>query len=399
VGWLTAAVGAYILSAWVVFSGVLIAQNNFISDQSHYRPPEQQTQSFLQFQDGNWYYEIITLGYSYSPGRRSNIAFFPLYPLVAGGLARATGLPVLTSLALVSNAALVAAYALFVAYARRRTDDPQVIGGALAAFALFPPTFFFRMAYAESLFLVCGIGVLLVIQRRGPILAAALLTAAAGATRSVGLAFALPVAMYAWEECRARGASRLAAAWRTLAALAMSGAGLAAFMLYQLVALGDPLAFVRVQEAWVYAPPVSLLGRLWASFTLWPIWGVYDPQSPTYWQNISRSADPVFNLPFANPLYFLLIVALVGVGWRRKWLDRYDLAASAGLLAIPYFTRGYDIGMNSHARYAAVAFPAYLVAGHLFPQMPAGWGGALLGVCGWFPGMYAALYSIGYPLF
>ena len=74
---------------------------------------------------------------------------------VAESPAAATGLPASWALILVSHLFLVAAFVLLAAYAQGRTREASEEWPtcAVLAFGLFPPTFFFRMVYTESLFL------------------------------------------------------------------------------------------------------------------------------------------------------------------------------------------------------------------------------------------------------
>jgi hypothetical protein len=68
-----------------------------------------------------------------------------------------------------------------------------------------------------------------------------------------------------------------------------------------------------------------------------------------------------------------LDINTVLLGWRKRWLNAYEISLSAGLLLIPYVTRGYDFGMCSQGRFAAVCFPMYLVMGRLLAAMPTTW--------------------------
>jgi hypothetical protein len=56
---------------------------------------------------------------------------------------------------------------------------------------------------------------------------------------------------------------------------------------------------------------------------------------------------------------------LIAVGARKGWLTAYEVLVAIPLLGIPYVTRAFEMGMSSHARFAAVVFPAFIVLGHL----------------------------------
>jgi hypothetical protein len=54
--------------------------------------------------------------------------------------------------------------------------------------------------------------------------------------------------------------------------------------------------------------------------------------------------------------------------------------------------------MNSHARYALVAFPVYLVLGRLLSALPLTYVATVLALSGFLLGIYAALFA-GWFLF
>ena len=73
--------------------------------------------------DGQWYKAIVQDGYSYSPSRRSNVAFFPAYPLLARVCARLTGLGAEQALLVVSNVFLVLTFVWLYRYSTERLLD------------------------------------------------------------------------------------------------------------------------------------------------------------------------------------------------------------------------------------------------------------------------------------
>lgn len=157
--------------------------------------------------DGHHYRNIVENGYAYDPDTRSNVAFFPWFPCSAWFVKQATGLGATTALLLTSNAYLLGAFMLFAGYLQHRRQplpQPQLPDGsysiaeaALPAFAFFPTTFFFRMLYAESSFLMLALLAMYGMARRWPLLVIALAVGAATATRPVGAALLPPLAMHA----------------------------------------------------------------------------------------------------------------------------------------------------------------------------------------------------------
>ena len=88
---------------------------------------------------------------------------------------------------------------------------------------------------------------------------------------------------------------------------------------------------------------------------------------------------------------------LLAIGGWKRWLNRYELWLGAGLLLIPYVTRGHEMCLASAGRFACVAFPCYLVMGQLLGRM--GHTAALvLVIAAVLLGTYAALFAAGYGL-
>ena len=80
---------------------------------------------------------------------------------------------------------------------------------------------------------------------------------------------------------------------------------------------------------------------------------------------------PFPGLGFWNPILFLVALVAVVVGWVRGWLTRPEAMVGIGLLLIPYVTRADEMSMGSHARFAAVVVPAYIVMARLLCRLPA----------------------------
>jgi hypothetical protein len=92
------------------------------------------------------------------------------------------------------------------------------------------------------------------------------------------------------------------------------------------------------------------------------------------------------------------MAGLVGLGAWRRWLSAEEILYAAGILLIPYLSKGYEGCMHSQARYTLVAFPAYLVLGRLLSALPPTYMATLLALSGFFLGTYAALFA-GWYLF
>jgi hypothetical protein len=380
--------------------------------------------------DAIHYQRIVVAGYDFHPARRSEVAFFPAYPLAARAMVCLTGLSPLGAMLLTSNGFLAGAFVLLAWYLQGRTptepekacagNRPAEIGEAAAgmprteapyrgssshrsrrstyvllAFGLGPATFFFRMPYAESTFLFFSLLSFYAMQRRWPVALVALCVGITTACRPVGVALLPPFLLHVWHGA-AFAAQR---AYRILILTPVACWGIAAFVVFQYLRFGEAIAFVNAQDHWVQLVPVSTLDKCLALLSWEPIWSVYDPDRPAcYWRRWPPPSA-VFNCQFMNPIFFVGTAAVIALGTWRRWLDGYETLLSVGLLLIPYVTKGYDNAMLSHGRFAAVVFPAYLVAGHLLQRAPRAVAWTILGTSGFFMSAYAALFAAGYPFF
>ncbi len=307
-------------------------------------------------------------------------------------------LPVEGALLVVAHGCLFGTFLALQAYCARRNTEMswRAQWYCLLAVALFPTTFFFRAAYSESLFILLVGLFLLGIARHWPLEVLAGIAGLATATRGPGVALTLPLVVYAWRRLEGRTFVKRGA---LVAGLAMLSCwGLLAFMAYQWVEFGDPLAFAKVQYYWVFrdGPYASLGEKVEAMGTLKPIWSVYLPSDLGYWRRFDSECWPIVSLQFANPIYFVGTIGLLVVGWRKRWLNQYELLLSAGLLAIPYVSKSYDSAMSSFGRFSAVVLPAYVVIGETLARLPRWLSIVILAAFGLLLCVYSALFGAGY---
>jgi hypothetical protein len=344
--------------------------------------------------DGAWFARIARHGYDSSRTSEHGLAFFPLYPATAAGVAQLFGAEAEMALVLVANTALLASAVLFGTYLKCRSiPEPTAAREAsLALLLLFPTTFYFRMAYAESLFLLLLLMPLYAMERRWRIGWVALIAGAASATRTAGVALLLPLCAYSWSTSGRRiGPWLCRAPWFLVACW-----GLVGFMVYQHFVFGDALAFNTAQEWFTRKLDIPLKERVLSLATLEPIWSVYVPGTDAYWTHDEVRPNALFSLQFWNPIYFVGAALLVALGAWKRWLTPNETLLSAALLVIPYLTHSQRGLMMGHARYASVVFPAYIVLGRLLARMPRSVVAALFALSGFFLGAYSALFSSGY---
>jgi hypothetical protein len=313
--------------------------------------------------DGRWYRMIARDGYLLVPGRQSDPAFFPLYPILlralhAVGIGYGVGGPLLSNLALLP--ALIGFFAL----------TEELVGRELARrattyLAIFPLGYAFSMTYPESVVLALIVAAALA-ARHGRWWLAAVCGAAAALGRPEALFLAVPLAATVW---RSRHSLRPLTRGVALGAVVAPGAALASYPLYLATVLHDPLAWQRAERAW---------GRNFQP--LGPVTAFRDLPSVL-------GADPwlVRDL-LALLLYGGLLAAAARIGAPRSWLvagavvvglpvfsGAFDSIGRFGLLVPPLFWGLASLGRRPHAdRAIRMASLALLVGAtvtlpHVFP--------------------------------
>jgi hypothetical protein len=339
-------------------------------------------------QDGIWYKMIATDGYYYNPNKRSPVAFFPLYPWLGSAVIRLTGLVPTWALLVVSNVCLAGAFVIAAVYlrSRRPTLDSNTASLTLLALGLMPSTFFFRMTYSESTFLLLCLLFLLGVQRGWPVLVIALIAGLASACRPVGIGLVLPLLLYVWRSSRSWHAFLI----RSSLAGPLGCWGLFAYAAFLNAQFGDPLAFAKVQVHWGTEAP-SLATKLFSLLSLEPIWALFVDRPEGDWS--------VFTWALVNPVYFIASAGLIAFGSRRSWLNAYETSLAGVLLVIPYLTRAYEMNMASSARFAGVVFPVYLVLGECLARLPLVVSAGFLCISAFFLGAFSTLFAAGYPIY
>jgi Mannosyltransferase (PIG-V) len=269
--------------------------------------------------DSDWYLRIAEEGYSWPS---STPAFFPLYPLLVGGLGRVLAGHYLLAGVVVSLAAGAAAFVLLYRLAEPRLGT-EGARRAVLYLALFPTALFLGAVYGESLFLLLAVATF-VLAERGRFGWAGLAAGLAFLTRPTGIALLLPLAVFAWRSDSRR---------RALAAAALAPALFALHPLVLWIWIGHPFAFLDAQEG-IWQRSLSPLG---------PLGGLAD--------GVAEGA--LLELAFVVALAVLAIVA-----WRRFGAP-YGLYA-LGCLALPLSVPAEGRPLLSVTRFGLVAFPAVM---------------------------------------
>ena len=221
--------------------------------------------SALESWDTRWYRMVASTGYLLVPGRQSDPAFFPVFPMLMRA-GHAVGLGYGTAGLVLANVGFLGA--LFAFHVLTRTLFGEAMARrAVAYIAVFPFGYAFSMVYPESIVLgLIALAALAALRRRWAWAAAC--AAIAALARPEGLFVALPLAVLAWEQRhtlspRARGLA--------LGAVLAPLAAIGSFSVYLWSILGDPMAWSQAQRAWgrAFSPlgvvhAVDGLGRAFA---------------------------------------------------------------------------------------------------------------------------------------
>jgi mannosyltransferase PIG-V len=300
--------------------------------------------------DSVWFLRIAEDGYGAT--EEAAAAFYPLYPLLVGGLGRVLlGHYVLAGV-IVSLAACLGAFVLLYRLAAPRLGD-EGARRAVLYLAIFPFAVFLGAVYSESLFLLATLGSF-TLAERGSFLGAGVSAGLAWLTRPLGVALLPALALLAWRSQR-RG--------RALLQLLTAPALFALYPLYLWWRVDDPFAFLEAEDTWSRElSPLGPLGGLWDGLRAgWA--GVRQLASGSdatrYWSAVQDTdPDRVAAINLAQLAFLVLFAALAVVAWRRFGAP-YGLFAALSL-AIPLSVPSERWPLLSIQRFGLVAFPLFM---------------------------------------
>jgi len=279
---------------------------------------------------GRWdavhYLNIATQGY-----QGTDMAFFPLFPLLIRVLGRLVGNHLIAGI-LISNGSFFFGL-LFLYKLLEHEYDRTVARRAIFYVSIFPSAVFFSAVYTESLFFMLTVASFYYMRAHRWWLAGAIGFLAA-LTRVEGVLLVVPFAIEWYSQYKPRLRAHIA----QLVPSGLIPLGLFVYMAYLWVLVGDPLYFSHVQVHWNrhFAPPwVSIINSFHAIFTA------------TSGQAIAGQA---IELAFTA----LMIGVLIG-GWRL--LRPSYIAYMALSILVPMSTSS----LMSMPRFALVLFPMYAI--------------------------------------
>lgn len=340
-----------LLLAWAALTRVVVLATavalHFAHRPRHYYANEIARHVFgaLGTWDGGWYRIVATRGYLLVPGRQSDPAFFPLYPVVLRLLHEA-GLPLLTAALLVSNLLFLVAIVAFFELGKLVVQEEVARASAILA-AAFPTGFVCSMAYPESL-LFAAICVALICALRGRWLACALVGGVAALTRPEAVLYVIPIAAIVRE--RWNGLEPEARA-KAVASIAAPVASVATFPFYLGWTLHNYYAWTWAERGW---------GR---SFKVFGI-----VHAVTGLGQVGTQAWQIRDVVFA-----LVYLLLLGIAWRAG--VRWSWILAGLLIVLLPLASGSVV---SDSRFGLMAFPVFWGLGTLARRGRLLWGLAAL---------------------
>ncbi|MGH9315476.1 MAG: mannosyltransferase family protein [Vicinamibacterales bacterium] len=331
--------------------------------------------------DSGWFYGIARNGYAFVEGGRSNLAFFPAYPLSMRYVGRLLGgdqqSDYFIAGILVSWTAFVLAMIVLYRLAQLELGDEAAAIRVTVYAAVFPFAFFLGVVYSESLFLLGSVTTFYA-MRRSAWLLAGLAGALTTATRANGI-FMLPALLVLlWPLRRDRPALL-----KGLGAVALASAGYLAYSLFVYQLSGSFFEWRNSIVRWDWSPGSRLP---WM-----PVWTVvYRTLSDPYGY-LTSSPRAICDL--LNSSAAIAFVAATPFIVRRFGVIG---VAYAALIVINLFVPMSSGSVEGLGRYAAVLFPFPLWLASLRGEAVHRW---LVATFGMFYVVCFTLWVKLYPLF
>jgi Mannosyltransferase (PIG-V) len=297
----------------------------------------QESRNLLLAVWGRWdavhYIDIATIGY-----HGTDMAFFPLYPLLIAAVGALTGNHLVAGL-VVSNIALF--FGLLYLYKLVEHEfERSVARRAIFYIAIFPTAIFFSAVYTESLFFMLTVASFYYMRERRWWLAG-FIGFLAALTRVEGVLLVVPFAIEwfsAYRSLAGTGRSNLARSSINLAPMLLIPIAVLLYMAYLWVLNGDPLYFSHVQVHWnrhFAAPWTSIINSVHKI--------AHSPHPQTV-------ANEILELVFTS-----LMIAVLIAGWKR--LKASYIAYMALSILVPMSTSS----LMSMPRFALVLFPMFAI--------------------------------------
>jgi len=326
--------------------------------------------------DSGWYEGIARNGYSYAAGGRSNIAYFPVYPMLMRYAGRMFG----RYHAAFYFGGIVVSWSSYVLgmvalYCLARLDlEREQAERAVLLISIFPFAFFYGMIYSESTFLLFAVLAFLGFRTRWWILGGVAASIAI-ATRTPAIVMWPSLAWIAWRTAQPATRDRLMA----VGALVLALAGFAWYSWYIYHESGNPFEWAATLQRWNY----KIGGSPWRG----PIELLYTLTTHPYAYVTGTHMGLYDTLYGLTGIAFLVAAPLVWI----RFGAAYGLFVALNL-AVP-LSSGVFEGVG---RYCSVLFPVFI---WLASRPSKFFGTAVVVVFAMFYTLALALFTTLHPLF
>lgn len=303
--------------------------------------------------DGIYYLRIARHGYYATEYSGTDVAFFPLYPMLVHVVAFVFH-DYRVAAILTANLCLLVAVLLL--HRLVEIDYGAEVSRKTIMLLLFSPvSFFFSSSYTESTFLMFAVAAFYAATKQRWVIAC-LCGILLSATRNVGLLIAAGLFVEHLRQSWDRSAPLAAFLHRRTLLIALVPGGLALYMLYTFIKVYDFLAFAHAGATWgrVLASPIAtlskvklyepfyawlLFGSLMCAYAAWAL-GLFLRLRPSYlvWAALLLGAYSCSNTLEAMPRYlsvvFPLFIALAVAVTRIRGTYESLLATSVAALTL-----------------------------------------------------------------
>jgi Gpi18-like mannosyltransferase len=259
--WITIPLLVFAISRLLIFGMGVLADTMLPTEEGHWIADK--NSPFLSMWakwDSQDYIDIASSGYWFNPGQQSNVAFFPLYPVMMRLVSIPLGGDLILGGFLISNLAFFGGL-VFLYLLTELELDPDSAKRTVIYLSFFPSSFFFSCIYTESLFLFLSVGTMY-FARKHKWMAAAIFGILTASTRNLGV---LMWALVLWEWLRVQGwtltsihkketwinlVHGLRQNWLEVLIISLIPLGMLAYIFFLQHNFQRPLAFIEVQSAW-----------------------------------------------------------------------------------------------------------------------------------------------------
>lgn len=295
--------------------------------------------SFLRW-DSGWYRDIIKEGYSYNPEKQSNVAFFPLYPLLVKIISSVFFISSDIAGILLSNIllffALFFVYKISSVYLKKRGTERVLI-----LMLIFPTSFFYSCFYTESLYLLTTAASFWFFLKKQYFFAG-IFGFLASLTRVTGVLIFLSCGVeLCWNYSRKKEVFN-----KEILYLLLIPCGLITYMLFLYWQFNEPLAFIKIQDLWARGDktfPLITLAESWKNINF-------------FFPKDSHNTIQFLELFFS--IYFLVLGIFA---FLKNLLTPSLLIFSLVSILLPLSTGT----TTSMLRYILPLFPIFIILGYL----------------------------------